>query len=93
VSRAQTASVSEAVSTTFDGDHPCALCQAVEQGREREQDPDTLPALRMLADVSFVRPAGVVLPPPASVELTYLDRVETAFLRADSPPLQPPRLG
>ncbi len=32
------ASFSEAVSMTFDGEHPCKLCKAVKKGRQAEQE-------------------------------------------------------
>jgi hypothetical protein len=34
------ASLAEAISKTFDGKHPCDLCQAIAQGREAEKKQD-----------------------------------------------------
>lgn len=36
----QTASVSEAVSKTFDGEHPCALCKRIAEGKKSEKKSD-----------------------------------------------------
>jgi len=36
----QTASVTEAVSNTFDGEHPCPMCKAIKQGRADEKQQD-----------------------------------------------------
>ena len=35
----QAASLEEALKMTFDGEHPCALCKAVKQGKQSEQEP------------------------------------------------------
>ena len=38
VSRAMSTSVSEALSSTFDGQHPCAMCSVIAEGRCNEDD-------------------------------------------------------
>jgi hypothetical protein len=38
VSRAISTSVSEALSSTFDGQHPCAMCSAIAEGRCNEDN-------------------------------------------------------
>lgn len=40
ISYSQRASLEEAVSKTFDGKHPCALCKAIQKGRAEEQKRD-----------------------------------------------------
>lgn len=40
VSYAQQGTFTEAVSKTFDGEHPCKMCQFVEQGRAQERQQD-----------------------------------------------------
>ncbi len=37
------ASFSEAVSKTFDGEHPCAMCKAIKQGRAEEKQQQKQP--------------------------------------------------
>lgn len=36
----RTSSITEAVSNTFDGEHPCAMCKAIKQGRAEEKQQD-----------------------------------------------------
>jgi hypothetical protein len=36
----QEGTFTEAVSKTFDGEHPCKMCQFVEQGRAQERQPE-----------------------------------------------------
>jgi hypothetical protein len=38
-SNLKTESVNTALSKTFDGEHPCCMCKAIEQGRSEEQQP------------------------------------------------------
>ena len=92
VSRSQTATVSEAVSTTFDGDHPCALCQVVEKGQQREQENQDARLVEVLAKLSFLQPAAVAVPAPTSAGFIYEDGGHARNSRAECPLLQPPRL-
>jgi hypothetical protein len=41
ISYSTTTSLSEAISRTFDGKHPCRLCKVVQAGRETETDRQT----------------------------------------------------
>jgi hypothetical protein len=34
------ASLREAISMTFDGEHPCSLCKVIKQGRSEEKQPE-----------------------------------------------------
>jgi hypothetical protein len=40
ISYSQRASLHEAIAKTFDGKHPCALCNAIQKGRAEEQKRD-----------------------------------------------------
>ncbi len=40
ISYSQRAPLREALSKTFDGKHPCALCKAIQKGRAEEQKRD-----------------------------------------------------
>jgi hypothetical protein len=91
VSRAQTSTVSEAVRTTFDGEHPCALCQAVEEGQQKEKDNESARLVETLANLSFVKPPAVLLPAPTSVSMRFLERAALGCPRVDAPPIPPPR--
>lgn len=41
ISYSQRAPLREAISKTFDGKHPCALCKAIQKGRAEEQKRDS----------------------------------------------------
>ena len=83
-----TSSLTEAVSDTFDGEHPCPLCKAITTGKKSEQKSEaTAPTLKM----EF---------PPVSENLTliapsWFESFSPAKLVAEStsqkPPLPPPR--
>jgi len=40
VSFSQAAPLDKALRMTFDGEHPCALCKAVKQGKQSERESD-----------------------------------------------------
>lgn len=89
VSYSRNASFVEAVSKTFDGDHPCSLCKLVRQGKASEkrkeaQKPE--PKLDKLLPVS--RP--FILRPPKLPPLIFggLDQLVS---RVETPPKPPPR--
>ena len=44
VAYSRDSTVQQAVSKTFDGQHPCPLCKAIEQGREQEKQQDQKPS-------------------------------------------------
>ena len=92
VKRSQETTVVEAVRTTFDGDHPCALCQAVQNGHQREQESDNTVALEAVLKLNFLRPGVVTVPAPSAADVDYRDGVAMGSLRMDSPPTPPPRL-
>lgn len=73
---------------TFDGQHPCALCKAVQQGKSAEQKQDLLRADIKL-DLFLVQAPSLLYPPPLYVFPTC----EPAWhlTRAESPPTPPPR--
>lgn len=92
VSRSQESSVQQAVETTFDGEHPCALCHVVEEGQKQQRETETVPLVEHLAKLSFLRPQGVALPLPSEASVDYRGMIESGGLRAETPPTPPPRL-
>jgi hypothetical protein len=81
-------SVSEAVSQTFDGEHPCPLCKAIAAAKKSQQKTEAVtPVLKMEFPPA---PENFVLISPAPISAFSL-----ATLFADSsfqkPPLPPPR--
>ena len=97
VSRARTGSLSEALRTTFDGQHPCRLCLVVREGRAADRASSESPSgdtTRAGAPTRLdLAPAsapfrliadGAALPPPAIARAALPSR-------SDPPPLPPPR--
>ena len=90
VSYAQQTGLVQAVSMTFDGKHPCPLCQLVKEGQAKEQQqgkkslkPDEQLQLGLPPVVS-----GLIHPPtPALVA----EVAAVPHSRDDSPPTPPPR--
>ena len=73
-------SVSEGLEKTFDGDHPCSLCKAVQQGAQQENDPTApLPKGEAKLKVEICQARRAPLVAPSFQRLP----VETSALRAD----------
>ena len=84
------ASLAEAVSKTFDGQHPCALCKVIQEGRQdsrqpnQQQDSDALKFdFGLVASVETFVIAEVFPPIPAAAP--------TLNSRSDEPPKPRPR--
>ena len=79
-------SFTQAVSDTFDGEHPCCLCKAIKVGKQSEQKSTAVaPVLKMEFPPAAER---MLLVSPASFELLPLhDSFADSFI---SPPLLPP---
>ncbi len=58
----QTESVSDAITKTFDGAHPCKLCKQISAGKKEEKKSELPFQLKKLEFVS-VRPSWLVLAP------------------------------
>ena len=84
--------LSRAISMTFDGRHPCALCKVVQKGQAEDQQPDRpLPSSQTKLEAGLVWQGWhwdfhQVTPPVAAPDLT-------APVRAFAPPKPRPRLG
>lgn len=92
VARSQEGSVSSAVATTFDGDHPCPLCAAISDVREKEQkEAPEAPALKNTREIKFVELVCFALPESAVAgEMRWPEFVTSALVRTDVPPTPPP---
>jgi hypothetical protein len=83
-----TQSVSEAVSETFDGKHPCCLCKAIAAGKKSEKKSESIsPTLKMEYPPT---PDKFVLIPPEPVSAFSLADFP-ADLFSHPPPVPPPR--
>lgn len=88
LANARHAPLSEAVAKTFDGAHPCDLCQAVAAGKKSEKKSEVLPTIVKLDLICTLRTL-IWLPPWASYEYP---RINFAFSeRFQSPSVPPPR--
>ena len=84
------ASLGEALEKTFDGQHPCALCCAIEKGKQSE---DSQKLVEITTKLNAVLVASVALPPQTAVDLVYFDLfVVPGIVRLPSPE-SPPWLG
>jgi hypothetical protein len=84
----QTMSFSQAVQNTFDGQHPCALCQAVKQGQEAERKESQFQPPEKLTLCLNSQPATLPLP-PAAIHAFAATAHPGCFLA--QPPHPPPR--
>ena len=89
-------SVVEGLSDTFDGDHPCPLCKAVEKGVSSEQQPkdgQTPPSKtkEMKLTLALVSIPRFVFPPV--VPEAWITTSSAALSRHERPVTPPPQLG
>jgi hypothetical protein len=94
VSYAQHDSLRTALAKTFDGRHPCALCLAIEKGRQQEQTENkNLPAQRADQAPEFVcdvqRTAAPLPPMTATQAVPFVPVCHPDFIQ--TPPSPPPR--
>jgi len=84
----RTQSLTEAVTHTFDGEHPCCLCKAIAAGRKSEQKKEFTAPLQKLEFPPVKE--NFVLIAPSSFQLLPLENSSAKSL-AQKPLLQPPR--
>ncbi len=89
VSYSQDAPLIEAISMTFDGEHPCKLCKVVEEGKQSTEKQTLLKLDKKLDLLCAETP--VLLPPLLPVTL-LTHGASRAPARAEAPPGPPPRL-
>jgi hypothetical protein len=84
------ASLTEAVTQTFDGEHPCKLCNAIKQGRaEEKKQEQRQPKSVSKLDVGLVWQAAPFIFESERERIAGLDSL--AFSRSDGPPKPRPR--
>ncbi|RYD28206.1 MAG: hypothetical protein EOP86_23420 [Verrucomicrobiaceae bacterium] len=99
VSRTAESGMATAVQTTFDGEHPCALCTAIQKSEKPAEPktpaplPDNLLAKLKLKDV--LRSTDLLLPLPGMACGTIAKPVphgpQSSSTRRDAPPVPPPQ--
>jgi hypothetical protein len=83
----QEESIAGALEKTFDGDHPCGLCKAVQQGHQEEQKQDSA---KVTVKFDAVLAMGFKLPLPREEVRRFFPAAEQAAVRTLSPPVPPP---
>jgi hypothetical protein len=83
-----TSSLGEAVSETFDGDHPCALCKAITAGKKSEKQSDRL-TLKLKLEFPPIA-ENFILVVPKNFELFAAENISADSI-SSKPPLPPPR--
>lgn len=87
VSFAQTETVVVAIEKTFDGEHPCDLCQAVQKGQNEDRQQAIA---KMLVKIDAVLAVAAALPVRQAEPLEFLDLESAGAVRMDAPPVPPP---
>jgi len=85
---AQYEPLTEALNKTFDGQHPCALCKVVAEGRQNEKKHDNLKVETKIDLMALSLETAIEPPPPF---ILYPRGPAFASARATAPPLPPPR--
>ncbi|HTH49547.1 MAG TPA: hypothetical protein VMB21_18680 [Candidatus Limnocylindria bacterium] len=89
VQRTQTSSFTAALKSTFDGHHPCKLCQIVRDGKGAEKKSEaTLKLVKLEASAPSETPLFVL---PARPVSRLLPSPADWIARAEVPPVPPPR--
>lgn len=81
-------SIVEGLSKTFDGEHPCTLCKAVDEGQKQEKK-QTKKEMGVKLEL-FLTQTVIILSPPAEDEFSRASD-ETAVCRCAEPSVPPPR--
>ena len=89
VTYSQDAPLGEAMAKTFDGKHPCCLCDEIAKAKTSERKAEFTLKLSKL-EFPRIADAIVLYPPSAFVELRTRD--QSAKLLTHAPPTPPPRI-
>ena len=88
ISYSQEMTLSVALKKTFDGQHPCKLCNVVKEGKQAERKHDTL---KIETKLDFFCLRGAAYHPPDFSFFLLSSFDEFAFARLETPPTPPPR--
>jgi hypothetical protein len=77
-----------AIEKTFDGAHPCELCQLVKNGRSEEQKNDEV---KLIAKFEAVLGPRVATPSPRADAFSYFSIRLDGAVRTLAPPTPPPQ--
>lgn len=91
VSHTQQGSLVEALSKTFDGEHPCALCKAVKRGHEEQQKQDSEAPEKLKKMALYAELAEASFFPDPLLDLGFHAPSPDLGRQKDMPFLPPPR--
>lgn len=87
-------SVTEGLSETFDGEHPCPMCKLVDKGEQSEKKDPTKEAKKLtLKQDLFADSVIESLSPPRAVAFPHAADEALLPRLTFSPPVPPPRCG
>lgn len=78
-----------ALESTFDGQHPCALCKVVKSGRAQERQQ---PAVKVIVKLDAVLEDVMQMPDLLETACQYLAVVRASAARTLAPPTPPPQV-
>lgn len=89
ITYSQTSTFSEAVSMTFDGEHPCRMCLVVKEGKKAEKK-----EMQMKSDLKFefLSAERIQFLPPLLASTVLRSSSMFAMARTEAPPGPPPRI-
>lgn len=92
ITRSMSASVGEAIESTFDGQHPCRMCEAITTAkRSGEASEKELELLKRGAELKFLESCVLRLVPiPAGEKVVWSETLALFGRRAEAPPTPPP---
>ena len=91
VENVQVHRLDEAVSRTFDGAHPCGLCEVIQEAQGDRGDRDHAPSLNVqVLDLKLVALEALRIVPPAPERLPVGWIDSRSADRGDRPPVPPP---
>ncbi len=92
LSRSVSASVEEAIAFTFDGQHPCRMCEVISNGKQTEErSQKELELLKKGGDFKFLEFCILSLPPRATgTPVLWPEFIVAGDQRKDAPPTPPP---
>jgi hypothetical protein len=93
ISRTISTSVSEAVESTFDGQHPCRVCKAISSGKQTEErSQHEFELLKKAGELKFldVRPLTVFHPRSPVGSVRWSAAIDCLGRGPDAPPTPPP---
>lgn len=88
ISYSQDATLAEAISMTFDGEHPCKMCKVVKEGRKSEQEKPAVLKAGTKFDLFFPMQGQAVYAPVIFRDSPLLSSGSSS--RRDPPLLRPP---